>query len=469
MFPNTSSHVIKKKSRLARSLRKMRNRLETGTSRASPLMMLAKNSWSVVSPDIPTMLIVELGTENPMHFANLVTLTLAATLASAKVYFQETFEASSLPTRWIQSESKSDYGKWAISSGKFFADKKESRGLQTSQDARFYSISAPLDEVFDNKDKDLVLQFTAKFEQNIDCGGGYIKLMPKMDPKKFNGDTPYSIMFGPDICGSDRKIHAILNYKGDNKLIKKSIAPGSDQMTHQYTFILHPDQTFSILLDGESKETGSILESWDLLPPRTIKDPSASKPADWVDSATIANPDDVKPAGWDDIPATIVDPEAEMPEDWDEEMDGEWEAPKIANPEYMGEWKAEQIPNPAYKGVWVHPEIENPDFEEDTSIYHSTNTHLGFDLWQVKSGTIFDNIIVTDSVAEAAAFGKKHFEDLQEKEKAAKDAFDAEEKKVAEAEAKKRADEADEELKKGKGEEVEEVETEESEVEHEEL
>jgi calreticulin len=37
---------------------------------------------------------------------------------------------------------------------------------------------------------------------------------------------------------------------------------------------------------------------------------------------------------------------------------------------------------------------------------------VGFELWQVKSGTIFDDIIVTDSLAEAqeyaaSTFGKK--------------------------------------------------------------
>jgi calreticulin len=33
-----------------------------------------------------------------------------------------------------------------------------------------------------------------------------VKLMPKMDPKKFDGDTTYNIMFGPDICGYDKKV-----------------------------------------------------------------------------------------------------------------------------------------------------------------------------------------------------------------------------------------------------------------------
>ncbi|KAJ3025535.1 UNVERIFIED_CONTAM: Calreticulin-1 [Siphonaria sp. JEL0065] len=405
-----------------------------------------------------------------VNFAKIVSLAISALpLASATVYFKETFNGNEVPARWIQSEAKDDYGKFKVSAGKFYADEKVSRGLQTSQDARFYSISAPLDKEFDNKGKDLVLQFTVKHEQNIDCGGGYIKLLPKFDAKTFNGDTPYSIMFGPDICGSDKKIHAILNYKDKNHLIKKTIAPGSDQLTHQYTFILHPDQTFKILLDGEEKESGSILDAWDVLPPKTIKDPSASKPSDWVDDATIADPEDKKPDGWDDIPATIVDAEAQKPEDWDDEMDGEWEAPKISNPEYKGEWKAKQIPNPEYKGPWVHPEIANPEFVEDNEIYHFKNAHVGFDLWQVKSGTIFDSIIVTDSVAEAEKFGKKTYSDLKDKETAAKEKLDEKEKKEAEEKAAKEKAEREAAETAAKAAGAEEVDADAEAPEHEEL
>merc|ERR1712179_436628 len=34
-------------------------------------------------------------------------------------------------------------------------------------------------------------------------------------------------------------------------------------------------------------------------------------------------------------------------------------------------------------------------------------THVGFELWQVKSGTIFDDIIITDSLEEAKAFAEE--------------------------------------------------------------
>lgn len=69
-------------------------------------------------------------------------------------------------------------------------------GLQTSQDARFYAISSRF-EPFSNRDKTLVVQFTVKHEQNIDCGGGYVKLFPAgLAQDDMHGDSEYNIMFG---------------------------------------------------------------------------------------------------------------------------------------------------------------------------------------------------------------------------------------------------------------------------------
>lgn len=85
-------------------------------------------------------------------------------------------------------------------------------------------------------------------------------------------------MFGPDICGySTKKVHAILTYNGTNHLIKKEVPCETDQLTHVYTFILRPDATYSILIDNEEKQTGSLYSDWDLLPPKKIKDPEAKK------------------------------------------------------------------------------------------------------------------------------------------------------------------------------------------------
>jgi len=166
-----------------------------------------------------------------------------------------------------------------------------------------------------------------------------------VDQSKWGGDSPYHIMFGPDICGySTKKVHVILHYppKKDNIQIKKDITAETDQLSHIYTLIIHPDQTYEVRVDGDKKQSGSLIEDFDFLAPKTIKDPSQSKPSDWVDEATIDDPNDKKPEGHDDIPKQIPDPEAEKPDDWDDEADGQWEAPLIANPEHKGDWKAKK-------------------------------------------------------------------------------------------------------------------------------
>jgi len=119
------------------------------------------------------------------------------------------------------------------------------------------------------------------------------------------------------------------------------------------------------------------------------------------------DPNDVKPDDWDNEPEKIVDPDATKPEDWDDEEDGAWEAPLIDNPKYNGEWKAKQIKNPDYKGPWKHPEIANPDYVEFTEVYkRGPLNYIGIEIWQVKSGTIFSDFIVSDSVEEVESFLK---------------------------------------------------------------
>ena len=105
---------------------------------------------------------------------------------------------------------------------------------------------------------------------------------------------------GPDICGFDkRKVHVIFNYKGKNLLTKKEIKCKEDQMTHLYTLILNPDNTYEVQVDKEKVESGKLEEDWDFLPPKRIPDPSAKKPADWPEEPRIDDPTDVKPAGKD--------------------------------------------------------------------------------------------------------------------------------------------------------------------------
>jgi len=262
-------------------------------------------------------------------------------------------------------------------------------------------------------------------------------------------------MFGPDVCGtSTKRVHVIFTYKGKNLLIKKTIPCETDQLTHIYTLIVRPDNTYEVRIDGDKKESGKLEDDWDFLLPKEIKDPSKSKPKDWVDDAKIDDPNDKKPADWDKIPAKIADPEAEKPDDWDDEADGEWEAPMIDNPEHKGEWKAKKIANPDYKGPWEHPMIANPDYVDDKNLYlHTDIGSVGFEIWQVKAGSIFDNIIVSDDVHEAEKFVKDTFGSkareteksmFEESEKKERESQEAARKKEEEARKAKEADEEDE-------------------------
>lgn len=382
----------------------------------------------------------------------LIAVTLAvvgAVFAEKTVYFQEKFDdGNDWEKRWVESTFKgNEQGKFKLSHGKFYGDAEADLGIQTSQDARFYGVSAKF-EPFSNEGKTLVLQFTVKHEQKIDCGGGYVKLYPKdVEQKGLHGDSPYFIMFGPDICGySTKKVHVIFNYKGQNLLTKKEIKCKDDEFTHLYTLIVRPDNTYEVKIDNEKVESGKLEEDWSFLAPKRIPDPNAQKPQDWDDNEKIDDPNDSKPEDWDK-PEFIPDPEAKKPDDWDDEMDGQWAPPKINNPEFKGEWKPKQIDNPNYKGPWIHPEIDNPDYAADESLYRYKDIGaVGFDLWQVKSGTIFDNILVTDNEKFAEEFGNETWGVTKDAEKRMKDEQDEEEKKKEDA--KKKEDDANKEADK---------------------
>ncbi|CAM6091748.1 unnamed protein product [Calypogeia fissa] len=350
-------------------------------------------------------------------------LLLVCALASAEIIFEERFE-DGWESRWVKSDWKRSEGlagNWVHTAGKWHADELD-KGIQTNPDARFFAISTKFPEPFSNKGRTLVLQYTVKHEQKIECGGGYVKLMSGyVNQKKFSGDTPYSIMFGPDICGTQtKKLHAIIQYKGQNYPIKKTVPCETDQLTHVYTFVIRPDASYSILVDNRERELGSLYTDWEILPPRKIKQVGAKKPADWDDREYISDPDAKKPDDWDSEPAQIPDPNSKKPDDWDEDEDGEWHPSTISNPKYKGPWKPKRIRNPAYKGKWKIPNIDNPDFEDDPDLYvFSPLQYFGIELWQVKAGSLFDNILITDDEAYAKKAADETWGQIVEGEKEA--------------------------------------------------
>jgi calreticulin len=118
-----------------------------------------------------------------------------------------------------------------------------------------------------------------------------------------------------------------------------------------------------------------------------------------------------------------------------------------------------------YKGVWEADDIPNPEYEGDDSLHVFNDLkYVGFELWQVKAGSIFDNIMVTDDIAAA----KAATEEVLALVPAEKAMFEAAEE-LAKAEAEEAAKAAEEERKALEEEEDDEEEEEAEEEEHDEL
>jgi len=361
-------------------------------------------------------------------------LSAVASLASAKTHLLDSFTTDSFK-QWVTSDWKGaeNMGKWDISSGEWNGDAELGRGMRTTEDAKFYSISKKLDEPFTNEGKPLVVQYAVKHEKKGTsfCGGGYVKLLPStVDQAKFGGDSPYFVMFGPDLCGYDvARVHLIFSKDGENMLKKEDIKlewNDKNEFTHVYTLIVNPDNTYKVLIDNVERATGNLGDGqWSKFPLKEIDDANDKKPADWVDEPKIVDPEAKKPEDWDENePKMLKDPSATKPSDWDDAEDGEWEAPMIDNPKYKGKWSAQMIDNPKYKGPWAPKKVPNPEYDGKSYIYKDIGA-VGFELWIVNSGSIFSNLIVTDSVEEAKALADKTFTTaFIEAEKTAKKEFD---------------------------------------------
>eukprot|EP00262_Sarcandra_glabra_P019988 TRINITY_DN77_c0_g1_i2.p1 TRINITY_DN77_c0_g1~~TRINITY_DN77_c0_g1_i2.p1 ORF type:complete len:538 (+),score=142.40 TRINITY_DN77_c0_g1_i2:277-1890(+) len=414
------------------------------------------------------------GTRISMRFLWLLIACLTFNLCVSDTIFYEPFDES-FQGRWIVSDKDDYQGVWKHSK----SEGHEDHGLLVSEKARKYAIVKELEEAVNLKDGSIVLQFETRLQNGLECGGAYLKYLRPQEaewkPKEFNNDSPYSIMFGPDKCGTTNKVHFILKHKNPKSgeyvehHLKFPPSVPSDKLSHVYTAILKPDNELQILVDGEEKKKTNFLSADDfepaLIPAKTIPDPDDKKPEDWDERAKISDPEAVKPDDWDedapmeieddeavkpegwldDEPEEIDDPDATKPEDWDDEEDGEWEAPKIDNPKceagpgcgewkrptkrnpaYKGKWHAPMIDNPAYKGIWVPQQIPNPDYFELDKPDFEPIAAIGIEIWTMQDGIIFDNILIASDEKVAESYREKtwkpKFEVEKEKQKAEEEA-----------------------------------------------
>ncbi|EEQ97714.1 Calreticulin precursor, putative [Perkinsus marinus ATCC 50983] len=371
--------------------------------------------------------------------------------AVATVFLKETFP-DGWEERWTASHWKGEdlHGKVEHTAGEVFADEKKNRGLKTAEDHRYYAYIRELDEPFSSEDKEVIFQYQLKYEKSMDCGGGYLKFAPKMENlSAFNSDSVYNIMFGPDKCGFNSRTHLIFNNSKDN-ILKTEDLPykQQDTLSHVYRLVLRPNDTVRVEIDGDEVFDGSIEENWQFTEPKEIDDPEDSKPDDWVDTPMMDDPEDKKPEDWVEE-AKIPDEKATQPEDWDEEEDGEWERPMIDNPDYKGPWMPKQIANPDYKGEWKPKKIPNPKYVAVEKMHKFDFGTVALDVWQVNSGAIFDNIIITDDPKEADVLIEEFkelraVEEAKAKEEKEKQAAEKKEDEAAEESVEDEEDESDE-------------------------
>ncbi|XP_030620649.1 calnexin [Chanos chanos] len=398
-----------------------------------------------------------------------VCLTLTSTVGgqtvyeppeSDKAYFAETFDTSPLDRNWILSKAVKEGdldiykydGEWRIET-----PVKDvlvgNKGLVMKSAGQHHAISAYLRKVFHFREKPLCLQYEVYFQRGIECGGAYMKLISHSDDlrlSQFNDVTPYTIMFGPDKCGSSYKVHFIFRHRNPLTGVyeeKHARQPEvdlteyfTDRNPHLYTLYLYPDNTYEILIDQSLVSKGSLLQDMDppVTPPREIEDPNDTKPAHWDDRPQIPDPTATKPQDWDDdapqlipdptvekpsdwleeVEPLIPDPEAQPPHDWSVDMDGEWEAPLIDNPACSdvtgcGPWNPPMIPNPAHRGKWRAPMIDNPNYQGKWQPRMVPNpgyfvdpqpfrmdpvAAVGFELWTLTGDVMFDSVLLCDSL-----------------------------------------------------------------------
>ena len=129
----------------------------------------------------------------------------------------ETFDGE-WESRWTYSEAAEYDGRFEVR-GPFDGMAVGQRGdvsLVVPESHHKYGLSRELD--FAPRDgRTFVAQFEVRLQKPLECGGAYLKFISApadgsaFDATTLDNETPYSVMFGPDKCGSESKVHFIFN------------------------------------------------------------------------------------------------------------------------------------------------------------------------------------------------------------------------------------------------------------------
>ncbi len=290
--------------------------------------------------------------------------------ASGTRYFEETFsDGDGWQSRWTQSDWHKEDGKagqFELRKAKWSNASPEGIGLATAENERYYMWTAPFLQEWPGSaaGRPLVIQFSVQHEQELDCGGAYVKLYSSVtadekSPRAFTSETPFSVLFGPEICASHLRHVQVSLWPSSSPVMWIGLKqPGrtapylrcyTDQAVHTYTLEINPaDSTFAVYMDGVRHRWGSMRD-WIEHPERRQERETRPPPAN--------GESDVK------APARPISLTQEEERAWAANFDLSF--PPISR--------------------------------------------IGFEFWQSKAGSVFDNIIITDSVEDARSFKMEHF------------------------------------------------------------
>ena len=280
-------------------------------------------------------------------FLAIATTSLGDLPTNGLIFF-ETFQEDVFESGKWQKSSVSDYDAQPVkitSSGIPGVGFENDTALELTEAMKAYAVGIKFPSPIDILEKDLIIQYEVKFEDSLSCGGAYVKLLRQsddLDIAKLNNKTPYSVMFGPDKCGSNDKVHFIIDHKNPISMIWEekhfTDAPPikSDKKSHLYTLHMKKDNSFEIFIDTKSIKKGNLLKDMEppFNPPAEIDDPNDKKPNDWVDEAKISDPTASKPNDWDENePQMVDDPKDKKPHDWLDDGPFEIPDPTVSKPD----------------------------------------------------------------------------------------------------------------------------------------
>jgi len=382
-------------------------------------------------------------------FGLIAVLAIIVCGSQGEVLFLETFDKGELA--WTHASDEKYQGKFTLEQGVVEGD----RDMMIPNEAKHYGIAQKV-EVDPADHDELVVQYDVKYEHGLTCSGSYLKLIksPFSDLDKIEDGLPYSIMFGPDRCGQNNRVHFIFQYPNkvtgelqEHHMLDPPQIAGMDRKTHLYTLVIKREE-FKMKIDNEVVRSGKISDpsefSPPLTPPEEVDDPEDVKPKDWEDQSEVPDPEDRKPDDWDENePRMVADPEANMPEgwlvdepptipdvnavkpeDWDDEEEGAWmppliqnpkcdvgcgpwRAPLVANPKYKGEWIPRVINNPKYVGEWKPRKVPNPEHYKVENPRLLKFSAVGIELWVMDANIRFDNVLICTDEGEAGEIALK--------------------------------------------------------------